>query len=136
MRMATARLSVTTTARLAQTVSEALFAAGAQGLEEQAPARGKCTLVAYAERKAQLEALWKRARGTLRLALPARELPKASIELDEVESWRTNWTEHLRPVELTARLVLAPTTQIPEQLRKAQQLLLYQPALAFGDGDH
>lgn len=134
--MPTARLSVTTSARLAPVVSEALFAAGAQGLEERSQANRKCVLVAYAERKAALEAIWKRAEGALRLALPARELPKAAIELDEVESWRTNWTEHLRPVELTPRLVLAPTSHIPESVKKAQQLLLYQPALAFGDGDH
>jgi ribosomal protein L11 methyltransferase len=134
--VATARLLVATTERLAPAVSEALFAAGAQGLEERPQPRGKCTLVAYAERKPELESIWKRALGTLRLALSARELPQASVELDELESWRTNWTEHLRPIELTPRLVLAPTSHIPERVRKAQQLLLYQPALAFGDGDH
>ena len=63
-------------------------------------------------------------------------LPSASIEVDAVEKWRTAWTEHLRPVPLTRRLLLAPTTVPAPALTRGQTLILYQPALAFGDGDH
>jgi ribosomal protein L11 methyltransferase len=132
--MATVRLVVTTTKKLAPLVSEALFAAGAQGLEER-PGRG-ATLVTYAETKQALAALFKRAQKSLASALTPQQLPGHSIEVDNAETWRTAWTEHLRPVTLTPRLVLAPTTAVPPALRRGQSLIFYQPALAFGDGDH
>jgi ribosomal protein L11 methyltransferase len=132
--MPTVRLVISTTKKLAPQVSAALFAAGAGGLEEQ-PGRG-ATLVAYGERKAELEALWRRAQRALAATISDRDLPSASVEVDDVEAWRTAWTEHLHPVALTRRLTLAPTTTAPPALRKGQQLISYQPALAFGDGDH
>jgi ribosomal protein L11 methyltransferase len=132
--MATVRLVVTTTKKLAPLVSEALFAAGAQGLEER-PGRG-ATLVTYAETQQALAALFKRARKSLAGALSPEQLPSHSIEVDEAETWRTAWTEHLRPVALTPRVVLSPTTADAPTLRRGQALILYQPALAFGDGDH
>jgi ribosomal protein L11 methyltransferase len=134
--MPTVRLLVTTRQKLAPLVSQALFEAGAQGLEERAGKGGAATLVAYAEKRAELATLWKRTERALAAALPAADLPRAIIEVDEVENWRTAWTEHLRPVRLTPRLTLAPTTAVPPAPRGAQKLILYQPALAFGDGDH
>lgn len=128
------RLIVSTKKKLAPLVSEALFGAGAQGLEER-PGRG-ATLVAYAESRQELASIWKRAQKALATSLQASELPNATIEVDEAESWRTAWTEHLRPVRLTRRLLLAPTTVAAPKLGRAQSLILYQPALAFGDGDH
>jgi ribosomal protein L11 methyltransferase len=132
--MPTARLIVSTKKKLAPLVSEALFGAGAQGLEER-PGRG-ATLVAYGESRTQLTAIWKRAHKTLATSLQATELPNCTIEIDEAETWRTAWIEHLRPVQLTRRLLLAPTTVAAPKLRASQSLILYQPALAFGDGDH
>jgi ribosomal protein L11 methyltransferase len=132
--MATVRLVVTTTKKLAPLVSEALFGAGAQGLEER-PGRG-ATLVTYAETRQILSALWKRAQKSLASVLDPALLPTASIEVDAVETWRTAWTEHLRPVQLTRRLLLAPTSAAAPTLTRSQTLILYQPALAFGDGDH
>ncbi len=132
--MPTVRLVISTTKKLASQVSDVLFAAGAGGLEER-PGRG-ATLVAYGESKAELDALWKRAARTLTKTLPAKDLPQAQVEVDEAEAWRTAWTEHLRPVALTSRLILTPTTVDAPPLRKGQQLVSYQPALAFGDGDH
>jgi len=132
--MPTVRLIVSTKKKLAPLVSEALFGAGAQGLEER-PGRG-ATLVAYAESRQELAAIWKRAQKSLAASLDESSLPTSTIEVDTAESWRTTWTEHLRPVQLTRRLLLAPTTVAAPQLGPAQSLILYQPALAFGDGDH
>ena len=85
-------------------------------------------------------AAWRRSgnapKSALKATLGAAQLPIATFEVDADEQWRTAWTEHLRPIALTRRLVLAPTTAPPPPLRPAQQLILYQPALAFGDGDH
>jgi ribosomal protein L11 methyltransferase len=131
--MATVKLVVSTSKKQAELVSEALFAAGAQGLEER-PGR-RATLVAYAENRRELEAIWRRAQRAL-ATTPAAPETEARIEVDAAETWRTAWTEHLRPVALTRRLVLAPTTAEPPALSSSQSLILYQPALAFGDGDH
>jgi ribosomal protein L11 methyltransferase len=131
--MATAVLSVVTNKKLAPLVSETLFRAGAQGLEER-PGR-QVLLVTYGTSRAQLAKLWKTAEQLLREQgiAPA---PTASIEVDADESWKTAWTEHLRPIALTPRLLLAPTTVPPPPLTPSQGLIVYRPALAFGDGDH
>jgi ribosomal protein L11 methyltransferase len=132
--MPTVRLIVSTKKKLAPLVSEALFGAGAQGLEER-PGRG-ATLVAYADNRHTLSAIWKRAQRALASTLDAAELPTGTFEVDEAESWRTAWTEHLRPVQLTRRLWLAPTTAPAPEVGATQATIFYQPALAFGDGDH
>src|SRR5215207_2865917 len=131
--MATAVLSVVTNKKLAPLVSEALFRAGAQGLEER-PGR-QVLLVTYGASRAELAKLWKATEKLLR-ERGTEPLPSASIEVDADESWKTTWTEHLRPIALTTRLVLAPTTVAAPALTRAQRLIVYQPALAFGDGDH
>lgn len=131
--MATAVLVVSTSHKLAPTVSEVLFLAGAQGLEER-PGR-KVQLVTYGTSRAELTKLWKRAEKLLQ-ALGSKPAPTASIEVGADESWKTAWTEHLRPIALTPRLLLAPTTAPAPPLTRTQQLIAYQPALAFGDGDH
>jgi len=132
--MPTVRLIVSTKKKLAPLVSEALFGAGAQGLEER-PGRG-ATLVAYGESRQELSAIWKRAQKALAASLDANDVPRGTVEVDAAETWRTAWTEHLRPVRLTRRLTLAPTTNVPTEPRRGERVILYQPALAFGDGDH
>lgn len=133
--MATVRLVVSTSNQFAALVSEALFNAGAQGLEERPGAKRTTTLVAYAETRRELASIWRRTEKALAGSLAAASA-KADIEVDAAESWRTAWTEHLRPVALTPSLVLAPTTAEPPALTLKQRLVFYQPALAFGDGDH
>ncbi len=131
--MATAVLVVSTNEKLTPAVSEALFRAGAQGLEER-PGR-KVELVTYGSSRAELTKLWKSAEKLLQ-AQGAKPAPTARIQVDAEESWKTAWTAHLRPIALTPRLVLAPTTAPAPALTRTQQLIAYRPALAFGDGDH
>jgi ribosomal protein L11 methyltransferase len=132
--MASVRLVVTTTKKLAPLVSEALFLAGAQGLEER-PGR-RATLVTYGETRQAVSAIWQHAERVLAAALPAEQLPEVELEVDEQEAWRHGWSEHLKPVLLTRRLVLAPTTAETPALGPGRTLIRYEPALAFGDGDH
>lgn len=132
--MPTVRLVVSTTKKLAPIVSEALFRAGAEGLEER-PGRG-ATLVTYGPTRKKVADIWRRTERALKDAIGDVPLPRAEIEVDADESWRSAWIEHLRPVALTRRLVLAPTTSEPPALSRGQSLLVYRPALAFGDGDH
>jgi ribosomal protein L11 methyltransferase len=128
----TYRLVVTTSKKLAALVSEALFAAGAQGIEER-PGRG-AKLVAFAERRPQLATLWRRAQRILEPAIGAAGMPTVDFETDAQDSWKTAWTEHLRPVRLTPRLLLAPVGH--DAPAAGRRLLVYEPALAFGDGNH
>jgi ribosomal protein L11 methyltransferase len=130
--MATFALVISTSKKLAPLVSEALFRAGARGLEERAGFK----LVTYDTRRARLSALWNRTERSLRPLLLPAQLPSAAIQVDDQETWKTVWTEQLRPVELTPRLVLAPTNAAETPLRRNQRRVLYRPALAFGDGDH
>lgn len=132
--MPTVRLVVTTTKKLAPLVSQALFQAGAEGLEER-PGKA-ATLVTYGPDRRAVSGMWRRAARELGAMLGGTEALQARIEVDEDEAWRRAWTEHLRPVALTRRLVLAPTSSPPTELGRGQTLIVYEPALAFGDGDH
>jgi ribosomal protein L11 methyltransferase len=142
--MSTVRLVVSTSEQLAPIVSELLFDAGAQGLEEHTANRRSATakrgtpvtLVTYSESRSELTALWARVETALAAALSPAQLPRARIEADRAQTWRTAWTDSLEPVALTRRLVLCPTTREPPSLRPSQRLIWYRPALAFGDGDH
>lgn len=130
--MPTHRLVVKVSKKLAPLVSEALFTAGAQGLEER-PGRAT-TLVAFAEKQSQLATIWEGALALLSPVLTSAP-PEARFETDARDEWKTAWVEHLRPVQLTPRLVLGPVGTEPPSNPK-QRLLVYRPALAFGDGDH
>ncbi len=130
--MASAALRLKTDKNLAPLVSAALFAAGAEGLEERR-VRGAVELVTYGQSDRELTKLWRRCHkklGVLALGL------EPQIEVQADESWKSSWTEALGPVQLTPRLVLAPVTALPGKLERGQKLITYQPALAFGDGDH
>jgi ribosomal protein L11 methyltransferase len=61
-------------------------------------------------------------------------MPAADFETDAQDRWKTAWTEHLRPVQLTSRLMLAPVGH--DAPADGRRLIVYEPALAFGDGDH
>lgn len=131
--MPTHRLVVKVSKKLAPLVSEALFAAGAQGLEER-PGRAT-TLVAFAEKQSQLATIWEGALELLAPVLTTGPTPEATFEADARDEWKTAWVEHLRPVQLTPRLVLGPVGTEPPSNPK-HRLIVYRPALAFGDGDH
>jgi ribosomal protein L11 methyltransferase len=126
--MPTTRLVVKTTKKLAPLVSEVLFAAGAQGIEQRGQREQQ--LVLYADEPATLSAIWQRTLSVLEAVCAARSLPRASFEAVD-DSWKTAWTEHLRPVQLTRRLLLTP-----QPATASERVIVYRPALAFGDGDH
>jgi ribosomal protein L11 methyltransferase len=132
--MPTVRLIVSTSKKLLPLVSELLFDAGAGGVEQRSSKAA--TLVAYADDEAKLTEIWRKVATALGGALPASQRPRARIEVDASEKWRSYWTEHLRPVRLTRKLWLAPQAAAAPELRRSERLLTYAPALAFGDGDH
>ena len=132
--MPSARLVVTTSKKLLPLVTELLFDAGAGGVEER---EGRtATLVAYGETEAQLAAIWRKVALALGAAVAPSQLPRAQVEVDAEDAWRSGWMEHLRPVKLTPKLWLAPRAADAPKLRRGERLIRYVPALAFGDGDH
>jgi ribosomal protein L11 methyltransferase len=132
--VATHKLVVTTSKKLAPLVGEALLLAGASALEER-PGRG-ATLVVFAERRAHLITIWQRAQELIEQVRGSAPQPRAQFETDARDDWKTSWMQYLRPVSLTPRLVLAPLSDSTEPLGRRQRRIVYEPALAFGDGDH
>jgi ribosomal protein L11 methyltransferase len=126
------KLVVRTPRKLSETVSVLLFEAGAGGIEELDNGR---RLVVYAGSKADADGIAERARELLRDALPEPSGIALSVEVDEKSDWDSAWTQHLRQIALTPKLVIQPIwdqASAPEGTRK----ILFDPKLAFGDGAH
>lgn len=99
----------------------ALFAAGAQGVHEDGAA-----LVTHFEGKAEAQAA---ARAVTSAAPQAR----CSVDVSPEVDWATAWRIHARTFELN-RLTIAPpwlSDGIP-----AERLVVIDPGMAFGTGDH
>jgi ribosomal protein L11 methyltransferase len=126
------KLVVRTPKKLADLVSEVLFAAGAGGIEEL---EGGRRLVVYAESREQAEAIAAQARELLREAAPGPQGIALEVVVDENSDWASAWTRHLVQIALTPSLVIQPhwdETPAPE----GTQRILFDPKLAFGDGAH
>lgn len=118
--------------KLSALVSQVLFEAGAQGIEEL---EGGRRLVVYAETVEQAQGIAERARERLSQVAPGPRGIALEVEVDESSDWATAWTEHLAPVALTPSLVIQPlwdTTPAPA----GSQRLWFDPKLSFGDGAH
>ena len=88
----------------------------------------------FGEDRAELERLGAEVKkrlgdGGIRAACKVARAPRA------FDSWRTEWTEQLEPIRISARTWLVPTGSRPvaEAARKAVWL---EPAFAFGFGEH
>ena len=126
------KLVVRTPKKLAEAVSEVLFAAGAGGIEEL---EGGRRLVVYAESSAAAEALASRARALLREVIPGPQGIALEVEVDEHSDWASAWMQHLKQIALTPSFVIQPhwdETPAPEGMQR----ILFDPKLSFGDGAH
>jgi ribosomal protein L11 methyltransferase len=116
-------LSFAVPRREAARVAALLFGSGAGAVEE----RDGPVLVVYVTSEEDAERLSHAVREAVPLArVSAREL---------APTWQTEWMRHLRPVALTERLVLQPTTD-STRLPKGKRRLWYEPDQAFGVGTH
>ncbi len=112
----------------AELASEALFAAGASGIEERAPlADGRVVLVAYIPpERVPLDALPLAAAGaavTASRRLPARD-------------WEAEWRASLAPVPLGERLVVVPPDAAAPPPAGGRLPIFLAPGSAFGSGTH
>ena len=126
------KLLVRTPRKLAETVSSALFEAGAGGIEER---DGSKLLVVYTADRETAERIAARARALLREIAPGPNGIAFNIEVDESSDWASAWTRHLGQIALTPRLLIQPVwdeTPAPP----GSQRILFDPKLSFGDGAH
>lgn len=72
-------------------------------------------------------------RAALLLALPVIEIGASEIVVEE--AWAETWTEHLKPIEVSERLVVRPS-YAPFELAEGQRELVIDPGQAFGTGAH
>lgn len=105
-------------------VTNALFAAGAGGVEEQSPSRS----IVYTDDPAAAR----------RFISAAREGARSEVRVDVKEldpSWQSDWLRYLRPEPITPRWVLQPTS-IRSPAPRGKRRLWYEPDAAFGVGSH
>jgi ribosomal protein L11 methyltransferase len=127
-------LELRVSSEFAELAADALFESGASGLEE-AGTRRMTKLVVYAADRAAVEAM----REKLPPALAERGIEAKAysikVGVDESSDWERAYFEHLRAVELAPGFWLRPThdeSALPGDAR----VLVYEPAVAFGDGSH
>jgi ribosomal protein L11 methyltransferase len=130
--MALVKLIVRTPKKLSEVVSAVLFDAGAGGIEEQENGR---RLVVYAATKADADGIAERARELLREAAPGPSGIALNVEVDENSDWDSAWTQHLGQVALTQSLVIQPSWDETPAAHGSKRIL-FDPKLAFGDGEH
>jgi ribosomal protein L11 methyltransferase len=129
-----AQLELAVSSEDAELASDALFACGAGGVEEQG-SRRKTRLIVYAGSAEELEPL----RAALPAALAERGIAATSyrmtVRTDTGSDWERAYLQHLVAMEITPGYWLRPIHDqrpLPEDAR----VLLYEPDVAFGDGAH
>ncbi len=70
--------------------------------------------------------------GLRALGFPVDDAPPAVMPVAD-EAWAEGWKEHFRPIEIGARLLVAPPWNIPATARLT---IVIEPGRAFGTGHH
>ncbi len=127
-------LELRISSEFAELAADALFESGASGLEEGGTRR-MTKLVVYAADRAEVEAMGEKLPQALAERGIAEKAYSIKVGVDEASDWERAYFEHLRSVELAPGFWLRPTHDhdaLPEDAR----VLVYEPAVAFGDGSH
>ncbi len=134
------RLNVTAHAEAEEAVSELLSGLFGQIPVSYAPLDSRrTTLSVYLERKAD----WSADRRK-RLSQGAKELRKCGLEPGNVRvalrrlapaDWAEAWKRHFKPIEIGRTLLIKPSwsRRLP---RRGQQVIVLDPGLSFGTGQH
>jgi ribosomal protein L11 methyltransferase len=128
-------LRINVDGRLVDALSGCLFEAGAGGVAEQDDDAGTWVVVYCAEQGEgeELARVAEAFRERALAALPDAEMgPVLLRPLDP--SWQDTWLGALRPAPLTGALVLRPTHA--DSPPDGEETLWFEPAAAFGSGDH
>jgi ribosomal protein L11 methyltransferase len=127
-------LELRISSEFAELAADALFESGAGGLEEGGTRR-MTKLVVYAAERAEVEELGARLPRALAERGIAENAYSIKVGVDETSDWERAYFEHLCAVELAPGFWLRPchdATELPHDSR----VLVYEPAVAFGDGSH
>lgn len=131
--MAHATLELSIASDLAELASAALFECGAGGIEERGTRR-KTRLIVYAADEAGLDDLRRALPGALAARGIAPSAYAIRVAVDSSSDWQTSYFAHLRAVEVAPGFWLRPTHDVREI--EGGRVLVYEPAVAFGDGSH
>ena len=134
------RVSVTTTPEAEDAVSELLGAVLGQPVSSYFNMEtGVTTVTAYCRRKPALPAEW---RAKIRVGLDQIEncglkigSGKVTIAKMRRENWAESWKRHFKPIEIGNALLIKPSwsQKLP---RKNQTVVILDPGLSFGTGQH
>jgi ribosomal protein L11 methyltransferase len=127
-------LELRISSEFAELAADALFEVGASGLEEGGTRR-MTKLVVYAADRAEVEAMGEKLPPALAERGIGAKAYSIKVGVDESSDWERAYFEHLRAVELAPGFWLRPThddSALPDDAR----VLVYEPAVAFGDGSH
>lgn len=62
-------------------------------------------------------------------------VPTSTVEIVDDLDWANNWKKHFHPFALVPSLIIAPTWENVE-LEAGEQLIVMDPGMAFGTGQH
>jgi ribosomal protein L11 methyltransferase len=127
-------LELRISSEFAELAADALFESGASGLEEGGTRR-MTKLVVYAADRAEVEAMGERLPQALADRGIAEKAYSIKVGVDESSDWERAYFEHLRAVELAPGFWFCPT-HVDNTLPEDARVLVYEPAIAFGDGSH
>ena len=123
-------LTIESSAEHTSWLSRRLTELGFASFEEQASERG-VRLIVYDPSEARLLDVQRELEQSARQRSPR---PRLQFAIDKATSdWALAWTEHLEPVQLTARIRLFP--RLPTRAPAPGEIYL-KPAFAFGFGEH
>src|ERR1700754_2957416 len=129
------QLLALTVAREAEETASALqFDAGATGIITLEESNDTVKLGAYFDSQAEAEAIAREIEAAFASAGRLASLANVSITTVADQDWMQKWKEGFAAIAIGARLIIAPSWELPE----ASQRIVIQidPGMAFGTGTH
>lgn len=134
------KMSVATTAEAADAVTEALAQLCGTAASSHTDVRtGRVTVSVFLEKRPadlpELRQNWRAFVQRLKFCgLRAGQAP-LRIEVLRRENWAESWKRHFKPLEIGEALLLKPSWH-PRKARRGQALVVVDPGLSFGTGQH
>ncbi len=120
-------------AELSQALSECLFEAGAEGLQESLSGDTLTSYVATPQAAERLVAAFGDFRARVRTLLPDLQFEEPEVEPAD-DDWQSKWLDALEPQHITATFVLRPTSRRPAPA--GERTIWFEPSATFGAGSH
>jgi len=69
-------------------------------------------------------------------SFPCISYPQVTISYLEDTDWANNWKRFFKPVMVTEKLLICPPWENPPEDHTAMEIIIMDPGLAFGTGNH